>query len=57
LRVIECNLCGHTLSAATDDELVDAVRRHMEEQHPDEAAGDAEVRELVAAQAYEASDS
>lgn len=53
MRVIECKFCGETLAAATDDELVETVRRHMEERHPDEALDDAQVREL----AYDASDS
>jgi predicted small metal-binding protein len=53
MRVIECSFCGETLSAATDDELVEEVRRHMDERHPDEAMDDSQVRE----QAYDATDS
>jgi predicted small metal-binding protein len=53
VRVIECPFCGETLAAATDDELVETVRRHMDERHPEEAYDDAQVREL----AYDASDS
>jgi hypothetical protein len=53
VRVIECNFCGETLSAATDDELVAEARRHMADRHPDESHDDSEVR----AQAYDASDS
>ena len=53
MRVIECNFCGETLSAANDDELVKTARRHMDERHPDEQPDDAQVR----AQAYDASDS
>ena len=57
MRVIECNFCGETLSAANDDELVKTARRHMEEQHPDGAPDEARVRELVGEQAYDAMDS
>jgi predicted small metal-binding protein len=53
VRVIECPFCGQTLAAANDDELVETVRRHTGERHPDEALDDAQVREL----AYDASDS
>ena len=57
MRVIECNFCGETLSAATDDELIKAVRRHMDERHADEDVDDAQVSALVDDQAYDATDS
>ncbi len=57
MRVIECDICGETLSGANDDELVETARRHMDELHPDKGRDDAQVRELVGAQAYDASDS
>jgi predicted small metal-binding protein len=57
VRVIECNFCGQTLSAATDDELVKSARRHMDERHPDQACDEAQVRGLVDQQAYDAMDS
>jgi predicted small metal-binding protein len=57
VRVIECNFCGETLSAANDEELVKTARRHMEEQHPEGAPDEARVRELVGEQAYDAMDS
>ena len=55
--MIECNVCGETLSAANDDELVAITRRHMEERHPDGAPDDAQLRALVGERAYDASDS
>jgi hypothetical protein len=57
LRVIECSVCGETLSAANDEELVAAARRHMDERHPDGAPDDAQLRALVGERAYDASDS
>ena len=56
MRVIECDVCGQTLSAADDEELVQAAARHMGEHHPDKADSD-RIRTLVAEQAYDASDS
>jgi len=57
MRVIECNFCGETLSAANDDELRACLARHMESEHGDEEFGDDAVAEVVEAQAYSASDS
>jgi predicted small metal-binding protein len=57
VRVIECNFCGETLSAANDAELRACVARHMEADHPDEERDDERVAELVEEQAYSASDS
>jgi len=57
VRVIECNVCGEALSAANDDELVVATRRHLAERHPGEQQDEAHVRGLVGEQAYDASDS
>jgi hypothetical protein len=56
MRVIDCD-CGETLSAANDDDLFQATRRHVDEAHPDMDMSDEQVRELVASKAYEASDS
>ena len=39
MRVIECSICGETLSAATDDELVEKARRHTADRHPDKDIG------------------
>ena len=56
MRVIDCD-CGTTLQAANDDELAASVREHIESDHPDMESGDEQVRDLVAAKAYSATDS
>ena len=56
MRVIECNECGETVSAASDGELATRLAEHLQSEHdiePDEE----EVSDLVHEQAYEASDS
>jgi predicted small metal-binding protein len=56
MRVIECNECGETVSAANDDELVRKLAEHLREEHdlePDEE----EVTDLVHDEAYDATDS
>jgi predicted small metal-binding protein len=57
VRVIECHLCGQTLSAATDEELVETASRHMDQRHPESEVDETQVRVLVNEQAYDASDS
>ncbi|MGZ4180694.1 MAG: hypothetical protein ACXVUL_08430 [Solirubrobacteraceae bacterium] len=57
MRVIECNICGEALAAATDDELLRRVRAHMEGEHPSVAFNEAATREMIANEAYDASDS
>jgi predicted small metal-binding protein len=56
MRVMDCD-CGQTLQAANDDDLVKRVRAHVAQEHPDTQLTDEQVRELVEAKAYEASDS
>jgi hypothetical protein len=56
-RVIECNICGEPLSAATDEELLRQVNMHTEAEHPDSALEDEEAREMISREAYDASDS
>ena len=56
MRMIDCD-CGHTLQAATDDELFQVARQHVDEEHPDMSLSDEDVRGLVQEKAYEASDS
>jgi predicted small metal-binding protein len=56
MKVIDCE-CGHTLQAANDDDLFKAAREHVDEVHQDMQLSDDQVRELVAARAYDASDS
>ena len=55
MRVIDCE-CGKTLQAANDEDLADAVRDHVAEDHPDMELSEEQVREMVSAQAYDADD-
>jgi len=56
MRVIECNVCGETISAASDDELVTRLGAHLIAEH-EEASDAEELQELVEAEAYDALDS
>lgn len=56
MRVIDCQ-CGKTLQAANDEDLTEAVRSHVAEDHPDMEMSDEQVQELVESQAYDAEDS
>jgi predicted small metal-binding protein len=56
-RVIECNVCGEPLAAATDDELLRQMQAHHESEHGDESSLDEqEARETIAREAYDAAD-
>jgi predicted small metal-binding protein len=57
MRVVECNMCGETLAAATDEELLRRLRAHYEEEHATDEFDEESAREMIAAEAYEASDS
>jgi hypothetical protein len=57
MRVIESPVDGEVVSAATDDELVAALRRHIEDHHPDSGFTDEQLRDMVDRNAYEAVDS
>ena len=56
MRVIECNECGETISAANDDELRRHLGEHLADEHDQEPDED-EVSDLVQETAYDASDS
>ncbi len=56
MRVVECNVCGETLAAASNEELVRRLRAHAEEEH-DQSYDEHEAREMIAHEAYEATDS
>ncbi len=56
MRVIECNECGEAISAADDNELARNLAAHQESEHELET-DDEEIAELVADEAYEATDS
>lgn len=57
MRMLECNICGEPLAAANDDELLRRLADHMESEHPDAEFDDARERELIANEAYDATDS
>jgi predicted small metal-binding protein len=56
MRVIECNECGETLQAATDEELARLLGAHLSSEH-DMDVDEEDLIELVEAEAYEAMDS
>jgi hypothetical protein len=56
MRAIDCE-CGKTLQAANDDDLAEAVRDHVAEDHPDMDMSGDEAEQMVGAQAYDAEDS
>ena len=56
MRVIECDVCGELISAADDEELRGAVKRHYEVNHPDAVPTDERLDTIVAG-AYDAMDS
>jgi predicted small metal-binding protein len=56
MRVIECNVCGETISAADDEELAGRLKDHLTEEH-DESPSDDEVHQTVDRDAYDAMDS
>ena len=54
MRAIDCSHPAHEdmhLTAATDDELFEQVKRHRDEYHPE--MSDDQVREIVAQGAYD----
>jgi len=56
-RVIECNICGEPLAAATDKELLRQMQEHHNSEHGDASPLDAqEARETIAREAYDAAD-
>jgi predicted small metal-binding protein len=57
MRVIECNFCGEVVSAANDEDLAQAVRRHMDDQHAEAAIDEQQARDMVERSAYSATDS
>ena len=56
MRVIECNECGETISAANDEELAARLAAHLRSEHDEEPDED-ELTDLVHEQAYDATDS
>jgi predicted small metal-binding protein len=56
MRVIECDVCGETITADNDEELAGRLATHMRGEHDQELSGD-DAEELVAEEAYDAMDS
>jgi predicted small metal-binding protein len=56
MRVLECNECGETISAANDDELASRLAQHLQSEHDIEPDAE-EVADLVHDEAYDATDS
>ena len=53
MRAIECP-CGHHLEGADDEELVRLARAHVDRDHPEMQRTDEQLRERIAADAYDA---
>ena len=56
MRVIESPIDGELITAANDEELREAVRRHFEQNKPDAVPTDAALDTILAG-AYDAMDS
>ena len=52
MRAIDCP-CGHRFEAANDDELLRICREHVDRDHPELERTDDQLRERIAADAYE----
>jgi predicted small metal-binding protein len=57
MRVVECNICGEPLAAATDDELLRRMQGHFAAEHSSVDFDEDAERETIAREAYDASDS
>lgn len=57
MRVLECNICGEPLAAATDEELLARLRAHIQSAHGPSAYDEDQARQMIAAEAYDATDS
>ena len=57
MRVIECNICGETLAAANDEELLRRLREHHAEDHSGSSYDEEQGRRMIDSEAYTASDS
>ena len=53
MRAIDCP-CGHHLEGADDAELFRLAREHVDRDHPEMQRSDDEIRQRVAADAYDA---
>jgi predicted small metal-binding protein len=57
MRMLECNVCGEPLAAANDDELLRRLAEHVKAEHPASEFDEDSQRKLIAADAYDATDS
>ena len=56
MRVVECDICGETITATDDEELVGRLKDHMSEEH-DRSPDEDEIRQTIDREAYDAADS
>jgi predicted small metal-binding protein len=56
VRVVECDVCGETISAAGDEELARRLKDHLSEEH-DQSPSDDDVQTTIDRKAYDATDS
>ena len=52
MRVIDCP-CGHRLEGVDDEALFQLAREHVDRDHPEMQRTDEQLRERIAADAYE----
>jgi predicted small metal-binding protein len=52
MRAIDCP-CGHHLEAESDEELFRLAREHVDRDHQEMERSDEQIRERVAADAYD----
>ena len=52
MRAIDCP-CGHRLEGADDEELFGKARDHVDRDHPEMERSDEELRQRIAADAYD----
>lgn len=52
-RTLRCD-CGEVLTGQDDDELFRQAKMHVNEDHPDLAMTDGQIRDLIAAKATDA---
>ena len=57
MRVVECNICGEPLAAATDDELLRRLRDHHQAEHESNTFDESAARQTIVDEAYDATDS
>lgn len=53
MRAIDCP-CGHHFEAASDEDLFELCRAHIDSDHPEMERTDEQVRERISADAYDA---